>query len=116
MITINVDEVGKPNTDYVEVFPNGTPRNPVQIRDRVIELLENGSEINCVSSEIPLNLIGNLVYDGIIKTTDVEVILEGETLSFDKEGYIIGWPLGYFSDNRDGTYYEEVVKKLNICI
>ena len=116
MITINVDEVGKPNTDYVEVFSNGIPRNPVQIRDRVIELLENGSEINCVSSEIPLNLIGNLVYDGIIKTTDVEVILEGETLSFDKEGYIIGWPLGYFSDNRDGTYYEEVVKKLNICI
>jgi predicted ATPase len=79
-------------------FPEATlhPRKAVKLIPELI------GKSFCTHSEAIVNQFGYLIANGTVKSEDVEIRLVSEEdgtvtiCSYDDEGYLIDWPLGFF--------------------
>lgn len=68
-------------------------------------------------SKAVVNFIGHLIHKGILDNKNIKIYITMENkevieAEYDEEGYLIGWPLGFFNVNVDELIekYKEKIK------
>lgn len=84
--------------DSVVAFPE-TKLHPREVSKLVPSLI---SKTIVTHSEVIVNCLGEMIDKGVIDCKDVEIrILSGGGIEsvylFDKDGYLVDWPYGFFS-------------------
>lgn len=93
MITISVNsKCPNPTLSY--------PEHKKIARDYIPDVLRHIAKTpNCVietCSESIVNIIGNLIYDKLIKPSDVTLIVEDKRYYYGEDGCLLDWMYGYF--------------------
>lgn len=108
---MNIDEINKiyeiSILDGLIYFPEGFVHPRIMCENILKTLNEhkknynsNGVVIKTFSSDV-INMFGALIHHGYIDNNDVKVHImvnnEIKKLSYDEDGYLDGFPIGYFS-------------------
>lgn len=92
----------------------GHPQNICDYIYRELMALQcQGCENVCITtmSKVVINFIAHLVHRGILDNKDIRIYItmkdnEIKEATYDEEGYLVGWPLGFFNFDTD-----EIIEK-----
>jgi len=66
---------------------------------------ENPNPVIWTCSDVPINIVGEMIGEGKLKQSEVDVVYDGKTYQYDDKGYLDGdWPYGVFSSRPEDKY------------
>ena len=99
----------------LDLREDGNVRGANETVAKVISLLNKGEDFTAITvHDIALNIIGILIAEGTIKRDNIEVKFYDEetselrTATYDNQGFLMDWHIGYLS-----CWYEEYSKELH---